>query len=100
MTRRAAVAGIAALGAAAARAEPLHDVTYLQDFDELWRTLDERYCFFAEKRTAWRRVRTLSRPQAGLAQDDGAFLDVVRRVLAELYDAHTHLSDPPDGTPR
>ncbi len=40
------------------------------------------------------------RPAAVGAASPDVFLDVVRRVLAELYDAHTHLSSPPDNTPR
>ena len=81
-------------------AEPPHDVTYVEDFDELWRTLGERYCFFSEKQTDWSKVRALYRPRALAADSDAAFTDVVRLVLAELYDAHTHLSDPADNTPR
>ena len=80
--------------------EPPHDVTYIEDFDELWRTLDERYCFFSEKSTDWNRVRALYRPLAMAADSDVAFTNVVRLVLVELYDAHTHLSDPSDGSPR
>lgn len=90
----------AALVAGRAFAEPVHDTRLTDDFDELWRTLSERYCFFAEKRTDWDRVRALYRPMAASAQSLADFTEVVRLVLAELYDAHTHLSDPPDGTPR
>jgi|SRR5579872_2651418 len=101
LSRRAfAGAGLAAIAVSDAAAEPLHDVTYIEDFDELWRTLGERYCFFAEKATDWGSVRRLYRPMALAAASTAAFTEVVRRVLAELYDAHTHLSDPPDGTPR
>jgi len=101
LTRRAFCgAGMALVGAPAWAAEPRHDVTFLEDFDELWRTLGERYCFLPDKRTDWDRLRSFYRPMALAAEDDAAFTDVVRRVLAELYDAHTHLSDPPNGSPR
>lgn len=93
------MAGVALCGTARA-APPLPDVTYLQDFDELWETLRARYCFFAEKRTDWEQVRRLYRPMALAAPSREAFAEVVGRVLAELYDAHTHLSDPADDTPR
>ncbi|MEJ5153610.1 S41 family peptidase [Gluconobacter wancherniae] len=100
MPRRAiCVSGVAFL-ATAARAEPPHDVTFAEDFDELWRTLGERYCFFMDKHTDWDQVRLLYRPMALAADSKAAFIDIVRRVLAELYDAHTHLGDPPDGSPR
>ncbi len=101
LTRRAfAAAGVAAVALPALADEPPHDVTYLDDFDELWRTLGERYGFLADKATDWDQVRRLYRPLALAAETDVAFTEVVRRVLAELYDPHTHLSDPPDGSPR
>lgn len=80
--------------------EPAHDITADQDFDELWETLRARYCFFDDKRTDWNRVRALYRPQAIAAETIDDYSGIVGRVLGELYDAHTHLSDPPDGTRR
>ena len=100
-TRRAVCAASLAAFATPARAnEPPHDVTLAQDFDEFWSTLGARYCYFADKRTDWDHVRRLYRPQALAAQSADAFAEVVRQVLCELYDAHTHLADAPDGTPR
>ena len=81
-------------------AEPPHDVTYVEDFDELWRTLAERYCYFGEKRTDWKVVRALYRPQAMAARSHDDFAAVVDRVLGELYDAHTHQSAAADGSAR
>jgi carboxyl-terminal processing protease len=91
---------VAALPRAGAAAEPAHDVTADQDFDELWETLRDRYCFFDDKRTDWNRVRTLYRPQAIAAQTIDDFQAVIGRALDELYDAHTHLANPPDGSHR
>jgi carboxyl-terminal processing protease len=70
-------------------------VTFAEDFDELWRTLGERYCFFAEKTTDWDVVRRVYRPLALAAKSGAAFAAVVGDVLGELYDAHTHMGDPP-----
>ncbi|MBD8638681.1 S41 family peptidase [Sphingomonas sp. CFBP 13733] len=81
-------------------AEPPHDVTYAEDFDELWRTLGERYCYFGEKQTDWAAVRALYRPQALAAGSRDDFATIVDRVLGELYDAHTHRGDAADGTAR
>ena len=93
-------ASVAFVGTAAWANAPEHDVTFAQDFDELWQTLGERYCFFSAKQTDWNKVRSLYRPMVTSAVSNTVFADVVRQVLAELYDAHTHLSDPPDGAPR
>jgi len=92
-------AGLAAM-AGPALAEPEHDITATQDFDELWRTLDERYAFFAEKATDWQAVRRLYRPKAAAAETIPEYAEVLRQVLCELYDPHTRLSEPPEGSPR
>jgi carboxyl-terminal processing protease len=104
-SRRAFVkAGLAAAAAPVAAqlaiVEPAHDSTYAQDFDELWETLRARYCFFDAKRTDWNRVRSTYRAPALASASGEAFEAVCGRVLAELYDAHTHLSDPADGSHR
>jgi carboxyl-terminal processing protease len=89
-----------ALPHATVGAEPVRDTTFAQDFDELWETLRDHYCFFASKSTDWARVRALYRPRA-LAAESGEFFEaVVGDVLCELYDAHTHLGNPPEGTRR
>ena len=88
---------VARVGLAAA---PPPDTTFAQDFDELWETLRDRYCFFDAKRTDWARVRALYRPRALAAESGEAFEALVGQLLGELYDAHTHLTDPPDGARR
>lgn len=93
----AAASWLASTGLAA---EAPHDVTFAEDFDELWRTLGERYCYFGEKRTDWTAVRALYRPQALASSSRDAFEAVVDRVLGELYDAHTHRGGGADGTAR
>ncbi len=94
------VAVAAALPVLGRADEPAHDTTYAQDFDELWQTLRDHYCFFDSKATDWNKVRDTYRPRALAAESGEAFEAVVGQVLAELYDAHTHLVDPPDGTRR
>ena len=99
--RRAFFAAAAVLATTRARAgEPPSNIDGEQDFDEMWRTINERYCYFGEKTTDWQKVRTLYRPLAQSAQTDEQFIEVIRGALAELYDAHTHLSPVPDGLPR
>jgi carboxyl-terminal processing protease len=91
---------VASLPVVAPAAEPIPDTTFAQDFDELWETLRDRYCFFDAKTTDWAKVRTMYRSRALAAESTDDFGTVVGQVLAELYDAHTHLSDPPDGVRR
>jgi carboxyl-terminal processing protease len=99
-TRRSLLGAGLTLTAAAASpfciaraAEPPHDVSFAQDFDELWRTLGERYCYFGEKRTDWNAVRRMYRPLAVAARSRAEFAGIVERVIGELYDAHTHVKD-------
>ncbi len=101
LDRREFLGTAAALAAAPVlAAEPPRDITYAQDFDELWRTVVDRYCFFGDKTINWIRVRDRYRPRAINADSDEDLRRVLADVLAELYDAHTHLSDPAAGTPR
>lgn len=70
------------------------------DFDQLWHLLRDQYCFFGEKQTDWDRVAFLYRPMAQQAASFVGFNEVIRLVLAELYDPHTRLSRPTVGSPR
>lgn len=99
-TGLAAAAIASTTGSVAWAEEPPNDITFASDFDELWTTLRDRYCFFPEKRTDWNRVRALYRPMAIAAPSSDAFTDVLGQVLAELYDVHTALAEPPDGSQR
>lgn len=98
--RRACALTFAAAAFPAVAAEPEHDITGVQDFDELWRTLDERYCFFDQKATDWQKVRAVYRSQAAAAQTEEQYVGVLHRTLNELYDPHTRLSDAPASFPR
>lgn len=104
--RRAVLRGLAAglalpaLPLAVQAKEPPRDITLAQDFDEMWETLRDRYCFFGEKATDWDKVRRVYRPLALAAADRDAFALVLRGALGELYDAHTNVRTAPDGTPR
>jgi carboxyl-terminal processing protease len=99
--RRAVIAGIGSVLAAPAMAkEPPREIIAAMDFDEIWRTLDERYCFFHLKATDWAKARRLYRPMAIAAPDQAAFTEVIRQLLGELYDPHTHVNNLPNGSPR
>jgi carboxyl-terminal processing protease len=104
--RRAAVRGLAAglvfpaLSPAVQAKEPPRDVTLAQDFDEMWETLRDRYCFFGEKTTDWDKVRRVYRPRAIAAPSWNDFAHVLRAALGELYDPHTSVRSGPNGIPR
>jgi carboxyl-terminal processing protease len=82
-------------------AEPPRDITFTQDFDELWETLRDRYAFFSDKATNWNRVRELYRPRvADIGEDEDKWMRLLDAVTNELYDAHTHFEQPVPGLPR
>ena len=72
------------------RAEiPFFEPSGVQDFDELWRTLAERYGYFGQKATDWPQVRAVYRPQAAQASTMAELNSIIRRTLNELYDGHS-----------
>jgi|GEM_PF-2725915 len=99
--RRDLIAGAFALGATAMSGAAVAATSdYAADFDDLWRLLDAKYCYFGEKAVDWEKVRRVYGPQAQRCTTVDAFAGVLRRTLNELYDAHTHMSQTPDGEPR
>lgn len=100
ITRRHVCIGIAGALAAPYAALASKAPDFASDFDQFWRILDEGYCFFDEKATDWGRVRALYGPRAAAATSAKAFAEIVGLALDELYDAHTHISDPPEGSHR
>ena len=70
------------------------------NFDALWRTLDERYCFFVEKGEAygldWNEVYARYRPAVTEQMNAYQLFDVMGRMLAELRDGHVNLYAPHD----
>lgn len=74
-----------------------HDVEELPDdprgnFEQLWRTLDEHYCFFAEKDVDWADVHARYAPMVSDDMSREELFDVCAQMLNELRDGHTNLS--------
>ena len=61
-------------------------------FDEFWSEFDRHYAFFELKQIDWNGVRELYRPLAVAATSDGAFADVLGRMIDTLDDVHVSLS--------
>ena len=76
-----------------------HDVEQFPDdpegnFEQLWKILDEHYCFFAYKDVDWDEVHGRYRQQVNPAMTGEELFDVCARMLDELRDGHTNLSAP------
>ena len=65
-----------------------------ENFDMLWRTVDEHYCFFEYKNIDWNEVG--NRYRAKMKEKDSMtqieFFDLLAEMLAELQDGHVNLS--------
>lgn len=64
------------------------------NFDALWRTLDEHYCFFKEKDINWNEVYSRYSPMISDKMTEEELFEVCAQMLNELRDGHTNLSSP------
>ncbi len=78
---------------AAAEDAPLTARQYGEDFDVLWKSIDERYAYFERGRPLWRRARDRWRPRALRASSSSAFVSALEGALDELHDDHVSLSE-------
>lgn len=74
-----------------------HDIPQYADdprgnFDALWRTLDEHYCFFKEKGVDWDEVYSRYSPKISDQMTSEELFEVCATMLDELRDGHTNLS--------
>lgn len=62
------------------------------NFESLWRTVDEHYCFFSQKDVDWDEVheRYSSQIREGMGRRE--MFQVLSAMIAELRDGHTNLS--------
>lgn len=72
----------------------------VEDFDIFWQTLGDNYCYFDEKATDWDCAGRHFRRLAVSAGSANQLAGIVSEALHTLYDPHSHVIDPPDGTPR
>ncbi|MCM1005192.1 MAG: S41 family peptidase [Prevotella sp.] len=68
-----------------------YDNSAADNFECLWRTIDEHYCFFEEKGIDWNEVHDRYYPQAAQCETAGELFDVCSAMLDELKDGHVNL---------
>ena len=64
-----------------------------EDFDAMWRAIDEGYAYFDGSRAAWKRARDAWRPKAAAAKTRADFILALEGALAHLRDDHVRLSE-------
>lgn len=80
--------------------QDVEDDTRRGNFEALWRTLDEHYCFFDYKREAygldWNAVRESYSRRISEAMTDRQLFEVLAEMTYELRDGHVNLYAPHD----
>lgn len=84
-------AGFAAMAAFAAA--PLSPRQHAEDFESMWRALDEGYAYFERGRGAWKQARDKWKPRAARATSRADFVAALEGALGELRDDHVDLSE-------
>lgn len=64
------------------------------NFDALWKTIDEHYCFFDENGLDWDETGANYRALLSPEMSEHELFDVCAGLLAELKDGHVNLSSP------
>ena len=65
---------------------------YRRDFDFLWSTIKEDYCYWDKKATDWNKVKDHYAPAFDTVTSTGSFILMMERVFNEFYDHHASLS--------
>jgi carboxyl-terminal processing protease len=65
----------------------------LEDFDAMWRAVDEGYAYFDGSRARWKRSREAWRGKARAARTSAELAAAIEGALAELRDEHVTLSE-------
>jgi carboxyl-terminal processing protease len=100
---RFAIAGLAMFamsGRAPAQGAFLSAEQRTADFSAFCDFVREEYAYFDVKKTNWDGACAFYAPRAAAATDRDAFVGVLERAMAEIYDHHAHLGTNTDRSPR
>ena len=68
------------------------------NFDQLWKIIDERYCFLDYKGIAWKKIGERKRKFIEPEMDDRDLFQVLSDMLYELQDGHVNLTSTDNQT--
>ncbi len=76
--------------------EDVPDNTITGNFESLWKTIDEHYCFFEEKNNLynvdWNEVHARYKAQLSSSMTNDQLFQLCGKMLAELRDGHVNLT--------
>ncbi|MEO8415756.1 MAG: S41 family peptidase [Ginsengibacter sp.] len=65
---------------------------YQNDFEELWKTVNDNYAYLNQQNIDWKKVKTIYSPVADTVKTDNSFISFLETVLNELHNGHNSLS--------
>lgn len=68
----------------------------VENFNMLWKVVDEHYCYFEEKGLDWEALKAKYRPMVNNEMNDKELFLVMAKLLGELKDGHVNLKAPFD----
>lgn len=65
---------------------------YQKDFNEFWNNINDNYAYLKQQNIDWAKVKQIYQPQADKIADTTQFIQLLEKVLNELYNGHSSLN--------
>lgn len=65
---------------------------YQKDFEEFWNDINSNYAYLKEQNIDWRKVKEIYKPQTEKISTNSEFIQLLEKVLNELYNGHSSLN--------
>jgi carboxyl-terminal processing protease len=65
---------------------------YQKDFDEFWNDINDNYAYLKEQNIDWKKVKEIYQPQNDKISTNSEFIQLLEKVLNELYNGHSSLN--------
>lgn len=65
---------------------------YQKDFIEFWTIIDNYYAYFEQQNIDWKKVKEIYEPKAEKITNDDEFIQLLEKILNELYNGHSSLN--------
>lgn len=65
---------------------------YQKDFNEFWSDINDNYAYIDQQNIDWKKVKEIYEPQAQKISTENEFIQLLEKILNELYNGHSSLS--------
>jgi carboxyl-terminal processing protease len=80
--------------------QKLSSVSFKEDYNFFWKTINEEYCYFDKKHTDWEKVKEIYSPIIDTIKSKNQFVAVLEKSFYEIYDHHASLNTNTDYSQR